>query len=103
MKFTSRMSAESSTFGDRLPRQHIAMTAMLLCLSCLAARAPAQSGPPQSTTSETAEQKIEHLTAALEQAQIQMAADEKQLQQLQQQLGSRNGRPSRNRRSLRTI
>jgi len=88
MKFTSRMSAESSTFGDRLPRQHIAMTAMLLCLSCLAARAPAQSGPPQSTTSETAEQKIEHLTAALEQAQIQMAADEKQLQQLQQQLGS---------------
>jgi hypothetical protein len=71
-----------------LSRHRIVMTAMLLSCCYLSLLAGAQDGPVQTPAPETTEQKIEHLTAALAQAQAQMSAYAKQLLELQQQLGA---------------
>jgi hypothetical protein len=62
------------------------LAVLLLFLGCQGAPMRAQSVTGQATAAETTEQKVEHLTEAVTQAQAQMEAYQKQLTELRQQL-----------------
>jgi hypothetical protein len=63
-------------------------TAVLLLICVQSPRLRAQSVPVQASTPETIEQKVEHLAAAVTQAEAQMEAYQRQLADLRQQLGA---------------
>jgi len=79
---------EARIFGDIVRRQPLAPAVALLVLCCLSPQVCAQNLPAQSTAPETAEQKVEHLTAAVAQAQAAIEDYQKQLTELRQQLAS---------------
>jgi hypothetical protein len=62
--------------------------AMLLLVCFQSLRVHGQSTSGQASTPETVEQKVEHLTAAVTEAQAQMEAYQKQLAELRQQLAA---------------
>src|ERR1035438_6787698 len=88
MRVNSNFEEEARIFGDLPRRERLALAAMLLLLCYLNPLVRAQSGAGQAHTTETMEQKVEHLTAAVAQAQAQMEAYQKQLIELRQQLAA---------------
>lgn len=83
---------EKARLSGNLPlRGRFVLPTALLLLCCQSGLLPAQSGAGQTAapeTPETTEQKLEHLTAAMTQAQAQMEAYQKQLIELRQQLAA---------------
>ncbi len=76
-------------FTERLTKHgNIIFTGLILFLCCQNYGVWAQSGAGQTAVLETPEEKVEQLTAAVAQAQIQMEAYQKQLLDLRQQLAA---------------
>jgi hypothetical protein len=66
----------------------VAIAAAMLLSNLAGERASAQYAPAPSTPSETTEQKVQRLTAAVARAQAQMDAYQKQLQDMQKELSA---------------
>ena len=88
MRANSQIVEGSRTFADNLPAKLLVLAAMLLSLCSLYPRLQSQSEPGQTNTRQTTEQKVEQLTAAMVQAQEQIAAYQNQLIDLRQELAA---------------
>jgi hypothetical protein len=88
MRANSNNCEEERTIRGGLRIGRVVPTAVLLLVGLQSPRALAQSATGQTPTPETMEQKVEHLTAALTQAQAQMDGYQKQLVDLRQQLAA---------------
>jgi outer membrane murein-binding lipoprotein Lpp len=86
MRVNSEVGERARIVGSISRGERLVMTAMLLILGCHSALLRAQTGSAQATAPETAEQKIDRLTAAVAQAQAQMDAYQKELLELRRQL-----------------
>jgi hypothetical protein len=88
MRADPRLAEESRAPRSSAPvrRFQLAATLLLVCAYCNVARA--QSGNAPATAPETTEQKVEHLSAAIAQAEAQMQAYQKQLLELRQELAA---------------
>ncbi len=86
MRVNSEVGERARIVGGISRGERLVMTAMLLILGCHSVLLRAQTGSAQATAPETAEQKIDRLTAAVAQAQAQMDAYQKELLELRRQL-----------------
>ncbi len=73
-------------FAASLPTKHLRLVVMILFFGCKSISLCAQTEAEQRTAPETAEQKIDRLTAAVAKAQAQMEAYQHELLELRQQL-----------------
>jgi uncharacterized coiled-coil protein SlyX len=88
MRVNSQCGEQGRIFRRLLRVQRLSLVTVLLILYCPASLAWAQIGAAQPAVPETTEQKIDHLTAALAQAQTQMENYQKQLLELRQLLAA---------------
>ena len=86
MRVASTRDEVDRHIGIRALRVKLACATVILLLCCLIARARAQKVSAQAAVTETTEQKIDRLTAAVAQAQTQMDSYQKELLELRQQL-----------------
>ena len=86
MRPNSKHATETRGFANRLQRASLVFAVAFLPLCCPSRILLAQSAAGQTAATETTEQKIEHLTAAVAQAQAQLEANQKQLLELRKQL-----------------
>jgi hypothetical protein len=86
MRATREYSEQARVCGSLPRRGRFAFSAVLLLICCHSGLLRALNGAGQAAPPETTEQKLEHLTAAMAQAQEQMEAYQKQLIELRQQL-----------------
>jgi len=86
MSVNSENGGEVRALGDVLRGQRRGLAALLLFLCCHIALVRAQGVSGQTAAAETTEQKVEHLTEAVTEAQAQMEAYRKQLIELRRQL-----------------
>jgi uncharacterized coiled-coil protein SlyX len=86
MRVASTRDEVARHIGIPALRVKLAYAAATLLLCCLSAQACAQEVPGQPAATETTEQKIDRLTAAVAQAQTQMESYQTQLLELRQQL-----------------
>lgn len=88
MKPNPKHAGETRIFSNCLQGAPLVFAVVFLSLCCQRGLVWAQSDAGQTTATETIEQKIEHLTAAVAQAQTQMEAYQKQLLELRQQIAA---------------
>lgn len=74
MRLNPKHAEETRSFANFLLGTPLVFAVVFLPLCCQSSLVWAQSEAGQTTTTETTEQKIEHLTAAVAQAQTQMEA-----------------------------
>jgi len=86
MRVASTRDEVDRHIGIRALRVKLACATVILLLCCLIAQACAQEVPGQAAATETTEQKIDRLTAAVAQAQTQMDSYQKELLELRQQI-----------------
>lgn len=88
MRANSHYSEEERSARRGLRGGRVAPAALLLLVCLQSQKLRAQGVPGQASAPETMEQKVEHLTAAVTEAEAQMEAYQKQLADLRQQLGA---------------
>jgi uncharacterized coiled-coil protein SlyX len=88
MRLNPKHAEETRIFANFLQGAPLVFAVVFLLLYCQSSLVWAQSEAGQTTATETTEQKIEHLTAAVTQAQTEMEAYQKQLLELRQQLAA---------------
>ena len=88
MRANSQIVEGSRTFADDLPAKPLVLAAMLFSLCSLCTCLQAQSEPSQTNTQQTTEQRVEHLTDAMAQAQGQIVAYQNELTGLRHELAA---------------
>ena len=88
MRINPKHAEGTIIFASFMLEVQLVFVLVFLPLCCQCGQMWAQSAAGQTTATETTEQRIEHLTAAVAQAQAQMEAYQKQLLELRQQLAA---------------
>lgn len=88
MRVNPQSGEEFRTFADRLPAESLVLATMLLSFCAQSQLLQAQSESGRTNAQQTTEQRVEHLTAAMAQAQARIEDYQNQLMELRQQLAA---------------